>query len=161
VEDTRRTRPSAWTKQGTSYELTETEAGPTWVSTRSSVYVVIIIAISLKPLWDSWLWEQVGLWLFCLLLGLFSFHWVSMSNFDMTVFASSYYILLCQKLESSITNFEKSQDCVGFSWIQINKKLQVDHVDIFILLFKRYKAAVTINNKAMLFNPKLLVCEID
>ena len=73
MEDTRRTRPSESTKQG-SYELTETEAastGPTWVCPRSFA-CIYNAAFTLVSLWDSWMCEPVGLWLLCLLLG--SFH---------------------------------------------------------------------------------------
>lgn len=53
MKDTRRTRPSESTKQGT-YELTEIEVaslGPTWVYIRS--FAFNIIAISSVFLWDS------------------------------------------------------------------------------------------------------------
>lgn len=53
------------------------------------VFYVYIIATGLMFLLDSWLWEWENLWLFCLLLGIFSC-WV-----DMIAFASSYYILFC------------------------------------------------------------------
>lgn len=51
-----------------------------------------LTAISLVLLWESWLWEQVGVWILCWLLGLFSSCWTSMPNFNITVFVSYYYI---------------------------------------------------------------------
>lgn len=56
---------------------------------------IYIMDINLIFLWDFWLWEQVGLWILYLLIGLICSCEVAMSNFDMIVFALFYYILKC------------------------------------------------------------------
>lgn len=65
----------------------------TWVYTRSSVNMLWFF--TLVFLLDSQQWELRCLWLFCQLLESFSSYWVSLSSFDMGVYAWSYCILLC------------------------------------------------------------------
>lgn len=71
VEDTRRAWPIESTKKG-SWELTETEKTvmePAWSYTRSSAYMLGLLALDVS---GGLLTERVGcLWLFCLLLGPF------------------------------------------------------------------------------------------
>lgn len=45
-------------------------------------------------LWDSYQWERVCLWLFCLFFRLFSSYWIDLSSLDKRVFAL-YCILIC------------------------------------------------------------------
>ena len=60
------------------------------------------ISIGLVLLWNSWLWEQVGLWLFCQPSGLFPSYWTALFIFNMIIFAFSYYILFCRILLLSL-----------------------------------------------------------
>lgn len=57
------------------------------------VLCLCIIHFCLASLWDFWLWEWMGLWCLCLVLGLFFSWWVAVSNSDLTVFVLFYYIL--------------------------------------------------------------------
>ena len=65
----------------------------------------VYIVIRLGFLWDSWLWEQVGLCLSCLPLGVFSSCWNALSNFNMRIFASPCFT--CQVLLSLISLLKK------------------------------------------------------
>lgn len=56
-------------------------------------FSVFMAIFSLVFLWESWVCERVGLWLLCLLLGLFSFHCSALSSLNVMVWVLFYYIL--------------------------------------------------------------------
>lgn len=99
--------------------LTETETAstwPAWFCNRSSAHV---IAVSLVYLWDSYQWEWVYLWLFCLLLRLFSLCCFALSSLFMRAFTLWYCILLCSHwllpLRDQHFSEERAEWCLSVS----------------------------------------------
>lgn len=70
------------------------------------------MAVNLMCMWDSQQWEQMYLWLFCLLLGLFSSHWVTW----MRSFALSYCILYCPVWLLSLRGLFFSEEEMEGEW---------------------------------------------
>lgn len=93
MEGNRKTRPCESTKQGAN-NLTGTEAGrtePIQVCSQSSaLYSSYQLSIFMRLLN-----VRTSRCLTLLFWGYFSTCWVVMSNFEMTILASSYYILFC------------------------------------------------------------------
>lgn len=53
-----------------------------------------IVVFSVAFVWDSWMYQGVGLWFLCLLLGLFAFCGVTLFSLNVIIFASSFYNFL-------------------------------------------------------------------
>lgn len=96
-----------------------------------------IIAMSIVFSRDSWLWEQLGFWCFCMLCELFLPFWIAMSNFHMKSFASSYnlfchvYLLAFRSLFFSIWKKGSRSERKGRWWRTCRNRRRNDSQDIW------------------------------